>query len=95
MRTIKQSDLEAVVLRLNKATKSPETSYTKLKTGKYKANVGNYHLSFSYGGVCLHRMSSLGGGVDDVFSCGHTTKRDLYNRIHAYLIGRIAQIEES
>ncbi len=95
MRPIKKSDLEAVVSRLNKATKSPETSYTLLKTGKYKANIGNYHLSFSYGGVCLHRMHSIGGGVDDVFSCGHTTKRDLYHRIHAYLIGRIDQIEES
>ncbi len=93
MRKITQKDREAVVSRLNKVTKSPESSYTKTKDGKFKANIGNYHLSYAYGGVSLHRMSSIGGGVDDVFSCGHTTKRDLYNRIHAYLIGRIDQIE--
>jgi hypothetical protein len=27
-----------------------------------------------------------GGGVRDVFSCGHVTKRDLYNRMSAYLV---------
>ena len=28
----------------------------------------------------------IGGGVRDVFSCGHVTKRDLYNRMSAYLV---------
>jgi hypothetical protein len=84
---ITQKDLEAVVNRINAVTKSPPTSYTKTKDGKYKANIGNYHLSGAYGGVSLHRMHNSSGGVEDVFSCGHTTKRDLYNRMQSFLLG--------
>lgn len=28
-----------------------------------------------------------GGGVRDVLRCGYTTKRDLWNQMHAYLAG--------
>ena len=85
MTTIKQ--LESLVKHLNETLGSPIDSYTLQPDGKYKANIGNYHLSGAYGGYALHRIASLGGGVDDIFSCGHIPKRELYDRIHAYIDG--------
>lgn len=38
-------------------------------------------------GVCLHQTSNEGGGVRDVFQCGHIPKRELFNRICAYMDG--------
>ena len=43
---IKQKDLEVLVDQINKVQDCPLTTYT-LNKGKYKANVGNYHLSFA------------------------------------------------
>ncbi|MHA1840432.1 MAG: hypothetical protein ACTSYW_00510 [Candidatus Heimdallarchaeota archaeon] len=48
--------------------------------------VDSYELSFAYGGVCLHRRIN-GGGVEDVFSCGHIPKRKLFELIKAYIAG--------
>lgn len=79
--------LEAKAGIINRITKSPEASYTKKSDGSYKANIGNYHLSGAYGGVCLHRMQSDGGGVSDVFSCGHVSKRELAIRMDAFIAG--------
>ena len=73
-------------MRLNRDTGSPETSYTK-QGNKFIANVGNYHLDGAYGGYELCRMVGPGGGVSDVFRCGHISKRDLSNRISAMLAG--------
>jgi len=87
MTRISRSDLEAVVKRLNIMTGNRIAPYTKDKDGRFTANIGNYHISGAYGGVSLHRMSTDGGGVSDVFGCGHGTKRDLYDRLHAYLNG--------
>lgn len=83
---IKQSDIEALALRINQAAGTAETPWTKTEAGP-KANVGNYHLSGAYGGVSLHQMSNESGGVRDVFSCGHVPKRSLFDRMHAYLRG--------
>lgn len=86
MKQITQKQLEQVVNRINEVTNSPMESYSKTAE-KFKANIGNYHLSYAYGGVCLHRIVSDCGGVEDVFYSGHTTKRDLYNRMQSYLLG--------
>ena len=51
------SDLAAVVRRINLITKSPLEPCTKLKSGKFKANIGNYHLDSAYGGHQLVRMA--------------------------------------
>jgi hypothetical protein len=65
--------------------------YTKTTSpsghGIYSANIGNYHLSGAYGGFSLHRMDTDGGGVQDVLGCGHISKRDLYDRMHAFIRG--------
>lgn len=81
---ITDRDLEKAVARLNAATGSP-MEYSA--PGKMPAYIGHYHISGAYGGVSLHRTCTEGGGVNDVFSCGHVTKRDLYVRIHAMLAG--------
>jgi hypothetical protein len=87
MERITEKQLQAIVDRINRITKSPETAWTKVSDGKITANIGNYHLSHAYGGVCLHRIMSDGGGVHDIFRCGHIPKRDLANRMWAYLAG--------
>ena len=83
---ITEKFLHAVCDRINRATSSPLESY--VKTGdKYDAQPGNYHISFAYGGVSLHRMSNTGGGIQDVFGCGHVTKRNLSERMFAFING--------
>jgi hypothetical protein len=80
-------DLEPAVARLNRLTQSPMSSYTKAATGEWRANIGNYYLDQAYGGVCLQRMVGEAGGCTDVLSSGHITKRELYQRLHAYIRG--------
>lgn len=90
MQRITEKQLQAVVDRINRETNSPMTTYIRtVIDGKtsHDANLGNYHLSFAYGGVSLHRMCNKGGGVQDVFRIGHVTKRELYNHMHAFLCG--------
>ena len=72
---------------INRATGSPQAAYTRQDDGTYKANVGNYHTTGAYGGVNLARMANEHGGISNPLSCGHTTKRDLYNRMQAFLAG--------
>ena len=81
------ADLTAVIDRINKATSSPLTPYTTDAAGRLRGNIGNFHLSRAYGGYCLHRMATDGGGVSDVFYCGHTTAGDLYKMMHGLLAG--------
>ncbi len=84
---VTQKDLEAIVLRINRITKSPETSYTKSKTGKYVSNIGNYHLNGAYGGWTLHRMDNEKGGIEDVLRCGYVSKRELQKLLFAFIAG--------
>ena len=87
MQRITEKQLESACAAINQLTKSPLETYVKSKSGKYTAQIGNYHLSHAYGVVSLHRIMSKGGGVEDVFRCGHVTKRDLFNRIQAFIVG--------
>lgn len=86
MKTITQAHLQAIVDRINRMTGSPMETYTK-RGENITANIGNYHLDGAYGGVALHRMASEGGGIEDVFRVGHTSKRELANRMHAFIVG--------
>jgi hypothetical protein len=78
--------LEAKARTLNSMTNSPVESYRTVD-GKLTANVGNYHISRAYGGYCLHRMATEGGGAHDVFSCGHIPARELAALMSAYTAG--------
>lgn len=87
MQRITLEHLNAVIGRINQAAGTPAEPYAVGADGRHHAQPGCYHLSRAYGGYCLHRMSNEGGGVRDVFSCGHVPARDLANRMHAYLAG--------
>jgi hypothetical protein len=83
---ITRAHLEAKAATINSMTKSPAES-SRMVEGKYRANVGNYHISGSYGGYCLHRMANEAGGVNDVFNTGHITARHLAALMSAYTAG--------
>ena len=83
---ITDSMLEACIRRLNELTGSPLTPWSQVD-GRNVANVGNFHLSGAYGGVCVHRMHSTSGGVTTPIISYHTTKRELYDRINSFMDG--------
>lgn len=87
MKRITMQDLEAVVSRLNKLCRTPEVPWTRDKNGKFKANIGNYHLSGAYGGWTLHQMDNESGGVEVPIRCGYVSKRELYNLLQAFING--------
>jgi hypothetical protein len=87
MQRITVSHLEAIIARINRAMNTPANPYVLGADGRHHAQPGNYRLSRAYGGFCLHQMVNEGGGVRDVFLCGHVPARDLANRMHAFLSG--------
>ena len=86
MQRITEKDLQRLCDRINEATGSPMKPWERVND-RNRANIGNYHLSHAYGGVCLHRMHNESGGVSTPLSGGHGSKRDLYNEMHAFLRG--------
>jgi hypothetical protein len=83
---ITERDLEALAERINKAAGTPVTSYTKGADGCFRANIGNYHIGHAYGGVCLMQMTTNeGGGCRCPIGSYHSPKRDLYERMQAFL----------
>ena len=83
---ITRAHLDAKAATINSMRGAPSEPY-RLVNDKAVANVGNYHISGSYGGYCLHRMCNESGGVSDVFSCGHIPARELAALMSAYLAG--------
>ena len=83
---ITRAHLDAKAQVINALTKSPLLS-SRMVEGKYRANVGNYHISGAYGGYSLHRMFNESGGVSDVFDCGHIPARQLAALMSAYTAG--------
>lgn len=79
--------LETLCRWINERTGSPLEPYTKDADGNLRANIGNYHLSGAYGGVCLHRMHSDGGGVTTPLVNGHVPKRELELAMRSFLAG--------
>lgn len=83
---INRAHLDAKADTLNVMMKTPAAPYRTVD-GKAAANVGNYHISGAYGGYCLHRMATEGGGAHDVFSVGHVPARELAGLMSAYMAG--------
>ena len=75
---ITQGILEQTVKIINKRNGIENPNY---------GTVGAYEISYAYGGVSLHKVMSKHGAVKDIFRCGHVPKKDLYNRITAYMEG--------
>ena len=84
---VTEKQLEYKVKLINQLTNSPLEPYTKNDQGQYKSNVGNYHLSYAYGGVQLHKMCNNGGGVSTPLNTGYTTKRELYTALNSFIVG--------
>lgn len=85
---ITQKDLEAQVRRINEALGRPAAQHSKDETtGRYKSNIGNFHLSYAYGGVALEETVNEGGGVRRVSSGGYGTKKELFRWMDAYIAG--------
>lgn len=92
MNRITDKHLQAKIDLLNRITNSPAAPYAK-DGDKYVAQVGNYHLSHAYGGVCLHRMHNDAGGVSSPLSTYHVTKRELAGLLDAFIAGINAKQE--
>ena len=78
--------LEKICELINTATGSPLTPYTRTESGLV-ANLGNFHLSGAYGGVCVHRMHNQSGGVTEPIWSGHISKGKAEVKMRAYLAG--------
>lgn len=87
MNKITEKQLKDLVTRINILTDSPLEPWSKDTDGKLRADVRNYHLDWAYGGVALRRMDTVGGGISDVLGTGFSTKRELYNQLHAFIRG--------
>lgn len=87
MQRITDKQLDSLCDYLNMITNSPATYSTRSESGQFKANIGHFHISHAYGGVCLHRVVNEGGGVNTPVVHGHVPKRELFNLIHAYIKG--------
>ena len=70
--------LEKQVNNLNKSVGHKNASYSE---------IGSYVLDYAYGGISLHKYVNANGAISDVLGCGHITKRDLFNRIYAFIAG--------
>ena len=84
---ITTKDLENICLRINRIKDAPLKPYILNENGQHVAQIGNYHLSQAYGGVSLLCMANLDGGVRDVLSVGHVSKRELQSLMFAYISG--------
>lgn len=86
MERITLAQLEGAVKRLNQVLNRPIEPYTRGEDGKYRANLGNIHLSGAYGGYQVQEMASDGGGVRSL-TPGYAPKREIYNRVQAMIAG--------
>lgn len=78
--------LKAKIDYLNELTNSPLKPYSEVD-GKYKANIGNFHLYQAYGAYGLHRMVNEGGGITDKHIYGLHSKKELFYRLNAFING--------
>ena len=86
MNRITQSQLQGKIDLLNELTGNPLNRF-EMVDGKYRSQIGNHYLSMQNGGYALYRIVNEGGGINDIFSRGHGTKRELYGMICAYTSG--------
>lgn len=91
---ITESMLEKLVDLINDASNTPKETYTKDESGKYKSNIGNYHLGFAYGGVQLQKIVNNGGGITTPLYTGYTTKKELYLVLRSFLTGLESKVKQ-
>ena len=86
MRRITVADLQSVICRLNALTNNPTEEFTK---DARAFNTGCYVLYGAYGGYCLQQRVAS-GGVRTVIS-GFVSKRELHDKINAYISGVLSR----
>ena len=88
--TITDKDLDKLAARINELQGTPLEPYAD---GKPQANC--YHVEHVYGGVNLAKMSGTPGntGTSNIFEVGYTSKKDLYNKMYAYILGSESRIK--
>lgn len=82
--------LENRVTYINKLFGRPLTSYTRKAGGKFKANIGNFHIDEAYGGVNLVEMANVGGGINNIGGARYT-KRELDYFLEGMIQGALAK----
>ena len=87
MNRITEKMLQARIDYLNEITGNPAAPYVKDENGKYKAQIGNYHLSHAYGGVSVHQMSNECCGISEPLFSGYGTKRECFDAIYSFING--------
>ena len=83
---INQSDLQAVVNRINRATGNNLEAVTRGDDGKITRNIGTYIIDAGRGGYQLQRITSDAGSVRNI-TIGYISKRELYYQMQAFLAG--------
>lgn len=87
MERVTKKDLEAVCQRINRMTLGHESGPYERNGDGWKPVPSAYHIDGAYGGYALYRMVDDGGtGVHDVLG-GHMPKRELYERMQAFIKG--------
>jgi hypothetical protein len=84
---ITDKHLKSLVDYINTITDSPKESYKLGQDGRYHAQIGCYCLDYAYSGVQLQRICNDGGGVSQPIGGGYGTKRELYEKLQAYIRG--------
>jgi len=88
MDRITRRDLDGVCRVLNRRAGFPDgTELWTRADGQNRATVGMFYIDGAYGGWALYLTVSEGGGVSDVFRCGHVPARELYGLLRAFLDG--------
>lgn len=88
MNRITDKMLETVAGRINQVTNSPTVAWVKNPIGNGNvAQVGHYHIDYTFGGVNLIRMGNVHGGVSCPIGHGSRTKRELFEAMQAFLCG--------
>jgi len=82
MQRITLNDIEIQLEYLNALTDSPDRPWVAST-----AQIGNYHLSRAYDGVCIHQMASAGGGVRTPVTPAHISKRECYDALVVFIKG--------
>ena len=88
--------IELLIKQLNELTHNPtETNYllTTNQGRKLCWNIGNYFLDSAYGGYDLVQVINEGGGITKPLYGGYVSKRELYNKLTAYINGVRTGIE--
>ena len=88
--------LESLIKQLNELPHKPIEPNYLLTTNEGKKlywNIGNYHLVSAYGGYDLAQVVNDGGGITKPLYGGMVSKRELYNKLTAYINGVRTGIE--